>query len=240
MLGLEKVLDLQIHYNKLEKSKKELDELERNQELSKLERVYISDKKNLEKVLIVYKDNEKDIRNDNRELEDYQVKIKKTETTLYDGWITDLKQLEHLNKEKAYLEELVDTLENKILDTLEKNENLEKSIKDWQNEIINKEKMISDLEKQTKKSLTNIKKEIEMDKIYIEKCSEEIDPEVLEMFLSIKEKKNTGISTIIDGVCSECNIMIRPAQIDRIKLGKQIYTCESCGRLLLFVDTKEV
>lgn len=238
MLGLEKILDLQNHYSQLEISKKELDKLEDNQELSKLERIYISDKMNLEKVLIAYKENEKEIKDNTRELEDYGVKFKKTETTIYNGEITDLNQLEHLNKEKTYLSGLMDSLENKIIDTLEKNENLEIKIKEWQDEIINKEKMIKDLENGTKKSISNLNKEIERDTNYIDKCTEEIDTELLRQFLAIKEKKNVGIAKIVDGACSECNIMIRPAQIDRIKLGKQIYTCESCGIILYYVGAK--
>ena len=106
MLVLEKILDLQIHYNQLESSKKELDKLEDDQEISKLERIYLSDKRNLERVLIAYKENEKNIRDNTRELENYRVKLNKTETTIYNGEITDLKQLEHLNKEKNYLTEL--------------------------------------------------------------------------------------------------------------------------------------
>lgn len=240
MLGLDKVLDLQNHYNKLEITEKELHKLHNNQELSKLERIYISDKKNLEKVMIIYKENEDVIRDSTLELKDYGVKLIKTEATIYNGEITDLKQLEHLNKEKAYLKGLIDSLENKIIDILEKNESLEVKIKEWQGEIINKEKMIKDLEKQTKKSISNLNKEIEENINYIDKCLEEIDPELLGQFLSIKEKKkSSGIATVVGGACSECNIMIRPAQIDRIKLGKQIFTCESCGRLLFFVETKE-
>ncbi|NMA49047.1 MAG: hypothetical protein GX947_04675, partial [Tissierellia bacterium] len=178
------------------------------------------------------------IRDNTRELENYRVKLNKTETTIYSGEITDLKQLEHLNKEKNYLTELIDNLENKIIDSLEKNDKFEVDINNWEIEIANKEKKITDLEKSTKKALSNIKKEIEKYKIYIEECSQDIEPEILEKFLWIKEKKNTGIATIIDGVCSECNIIIRPAQVDRIKLGKEIYTCENCGRILLFLDTK--
>ncbi|NMA48335.1 MAG: hypothetical protein GX947_00960, partial [Tissierellia bacterium] len=82
MLVLEKILDLQIHYNQLESSKKELDKLEDDQEISKLERIYLSDKRNLERVLIAYKENEKNIRDNTRELENYRVKLNKTETTI--------------------------------------------------------------------------------------------------------------------------------------------------------------
>ncbi len=238
MLGLKKVLDLQIHYNQLENAKKELDKLKNDQEIFKLERIYLSDKKNLERLMIAYKENEKDIRDNTRELEEYRVKLNKTETTIYNGEISDLKQLEHLNKEKTYLAELVDSLEDKIIDSLEKNDKFEMDINDWENEIANKEKMIKDLEKSIKKSLSKLKKEIETQESYIEECSNEIESEVLEKFLLIKEKKSTGIATIIDGVCSECNIMIRPAHVDRIKIGKEIYTCENCGRMLFFLDTK--
>lgn len=238
MLGLERVLDLQIHYNQLENSKRELDTLENDQEISKLERIYLSDKRNLEKVLLAYRENEKDIKASSRELEDYAVKLKKTERTVYSGEITDLKQLEHLTKEKDYLTDLIDGLENKIIGLLEKNDRFESNIEEWQNEMINKEKMILDLQKSAKKSLSNIKKDIEKQKSYIEEHSQVIDLELLEQFLSIKEKKNTGIASVIDGVCSECNIIIRPAQVDRIKLGKEIYTCENCGRILYFLDTK--
>ena len=136
MLELEKVLNLQIHYNKLESSEKDLNKLENDQEIFKLERTYLSDKNNIEKVMIAYKENEKEIKTSTRELEDYGGKLKKTETTLYNGEITDLKQLEHLTKEKTYLKEEIDNLENKTLELLEKNDKLEKSINDWKNEKV--------------------------------------------------------------------------------------------------------
>ena len=240
MLELEKVLNLQIHYNKLESSEKDLNKLENDQEIFKLERTYLSDKNNLEKVMLAYKENEKEIKTSTRELEDYGGKLKKTETTLYNGEITDLKQLEHLAKEKTYLKEEIDNLENKTLELLEKNDKLEKSINDWKNEIANKEKAIMDLEKSTKKSLISIKKEIEKQKLFIEESSKDIKPDLLDQYLYIKEKKNSsGIASVINDVCSECNIMIRPAQVDRIKLGKEIFTCENCGRLLVFSQSKE-
>lgn len=232
MLRLERVLDLQIHYNQLENAEKELHKLENNQEISKLERICLSDKRNLEILVTQYRENEKNIRNSSRELEDYQSKLNKTEATIYNGEITDLKQLEHLNKEKTYLIDLIDSLENKIIDFLEKNDNFEIKINDWENKITDKEKMIIELEKSLKKSLSNVKKDIEKQKLYIEECSKDIEPETLEKFLSIKKTKDSGIATVVDDVCSECNMMIRPAHVDRIRLGKNIYTCENCGRIL--------
>lgn len=240
MQGLEKVLELQVHYNKLEAAEKELHKLENDQEVPKLERTCISDRNNLEKVLLTYRENEREIKDFTRDLEDYGIKLNKTETTLYKGEIVDLKQLEHLNKEKTYLMELIDTLENKIIGFLEKNDKLEKSICDWENEIKKKEKMISDLEKANKKSLSNLRKEIEVEKSSIEEYSKEIDPLVLEQFLSIKEKKNdSGIATLVGNVCSECNIMIRPAQVDKIRLAKEVNTCENCGRILFILESKK-
>jgi predicted nucleic acid-binding Zn-ribbon protein len=240
MLGLEKVLDLQIHYNKLESLKKEQDKIENDQEISRLERVYISDQKNIERVMIESKENEKEIKTSTRELEEYAEKFKKVETTVYNGEITDIKQLEYLNKEKTYLSDLIDSLENKIIAYLEKNDKFETNIKQWQSEIANKEKKIITLEKQMKKSLSNIKKEIEKNEVYINKISQGIEAKLLEQFLSIKDrKKDSGIATVVDGVCSECNIMIRSAQVGRIKLGKEVYTCESCGRILVFLEPVE-
>ena len=240
MHGLEKVLELQVHYNKLEAAEKELHKFENDQEIPKLERTCISDRNNLEKVFLTYKENEREIKDSSRDLEDYGLKLNKTETTLYNGEITDLKQLEHLNKEKTYLMELIDTLENKIIGFLEKNDKLEKSIFDWENEIKNKEKMIRDLDKINRKKLSNIKKEIEVEKSSIEEHTQEIDPVVLELFLSIKEKKkDSGIATLIGNVCSECNMMIRPAQVDKIRLAKEVNTCENCGRILFILESKK-
>lgn len=232
---LEKVLNLQIQYNKLDYLKKELERVENDQEVPMLERISISDKKNLERVLILLKGNEKDTRESSRELEDLISKLNKTEKTVYNGEINDLKQLDHLNKEKIYLTELIDSLENKIIEYLEKNDKYENSINEWQEEIGNKEKMIRELEITTKRTLISIKKEIERQKLSIEEFSKDIEPGLLKQFLSIKErKKSSGIATVVGNVCSECNIMIRPAQVDRIRLGKEIFICENCGRILIF------
>lgn len=237
MLELEKVLKLQDNYINLELYEKDLIKLENDQEILKLERTCLSDKNNLEKVISTYKDNEIDISIKTIKLQDYSLKYEKAEATIYKGEITDLKQLDHLNKEKSFLKDLIDELENEILNLLEKNEIYQEKILHWESEIKSKERTIEELKKEMKESLLKTRKEIDRQKNLIEDSLQNIDYKLLDQFQNIREKKkSTGIARVIDNACSECNIMIRPAQVDRIKLGKEVYTCENCGRLLIFLN----
>ena len=59
-----------------------------------------------------------------------------------------------------------------------------------------------------------------------------LDPSLLKRYLKLRERKGTGIATLKNRICTECNMAYTESH-EILRYENFIHTCEYCGRLLI-------
>lgn len=236
MNQLELLWDLENHNNELENLKKRLALMINNAEIKALENRI----KELETDLVSLREklskDKKKLREYEKLLVDYNYRKNTIDNDLYKGNIRDLKQLDYLSKEKEKINNFISEIEDEIIFLMEDIETmdirystLEESLNNIREEVNAGKKNISEIvgELQIK-----ISKEIKL----VNKLNTKVEKKIIEKYYNLRENRGKGIVSIKNSVCSGCNMHIPTSLIDAIRNKSQIVCCESCGRILYYID----
>lgn len=140
---------------------------------------------------------------------------------------------------KALLKEVEDTnarmdsLEEQIITEMLSADDIEKEIK---SAIQKADEIQADLAKKKEKIL---QEKSDADKILdnLEKEKEELLPKIpadqMKLYKQISSQKNgIVLSPVTDEFCTMCHMRVRPQMVNELIAGREIITCENCGRIL--------
>jgi predicted nucleic acid-binding Zn-ribbon protein len=92
-------------------------------------------------------------------------------------------------------------------------------------------RQLADLETKSK-ALGAQQQELETER---EALAAQIDPDLLDQFERLfNSKGDAAVVAIEHGVCTGCHMKVTTATASRVKAGKEIVSCENCGRILYF------
>lgn len=165
-------------------------------------------------------------------LKEYNFIIKEVEDKLYDGNISDLKQLELLSEEKNDIKNTINDTETKVIEYMLEVEETEKKLLDMRTRLENiikknQEKKLKYIEID-KELIININKE----KKEIARIELDLDGDLLKKYRNIRSNKGRAIVEMKDGVCTGCNMSIATRKAEQVKANIDIIYCENCGRIL--------
>jgi predicted nucleic acid-binding Zn-ribbon protein len=90
-------------------------------------------------------------------------------------------------------------------------------------------RQLTDLEMKTK-ALEAQKRDLEKDR---EALAAQIDADLLDQFERLfNSKGDAAVVAVEHGVCTGCHMKVTTATASRVKAGKEIVSCENCGRIL--------
>ena len=90
-------------------------------------------------------------------------------------------------------------------------------------------RQLVDLESKSK-ALETQKRELEKER---EALASKIDPDLLDQFERLfNSKGDAAVVAVEHGVCTGCHMKVTTATASRVKAGKEIVSCENCGRIL--------
>jgi predicted nucleic acid-binding Zn-ribbon protein len=134
---------------------------------------------------------------------------------------------------------------------LEESENesivLDDDITELNKEISDLEQEISEVESELEENRLELNKKLQATadeenllhqerKIVLEKASTEL----IKTYELVREARNgQGIAKVFGNVCGGCHAFIPPQKIAEVRKMKQIFTCEACGRILVWHDIEE-
>lgn len=165
------------------------------------------------------------------ELEVQENLIKKHSTELNavksnDAYKALLSEIEHCRKTKI-------SLENDILDIMEKIEAESKEIKDKEKHLKDDESVIIAEISQLENELTKLNAEIakiQADRLEFVKL---LSDDIMHKYNYIRRSRPGKAIVAIDGeMCSGCNMSVRPAVINEIIKEQDFILCDSCSRIL--------
>ncbi|MFB3923649.1 MAG: zinc ribbon domain-containing protein [Terriglobia bacterium] len=64
-----------------------------------------------------------------------------------------------------------------------------------------------------------------------------LGPEVVDLYERVrKARRGVAIAEARDGSCTGCNVRLRPQVFNEVRANEAVLTCESCGRILYYVE----
>lgn len=194
-----------------------------------------SKKKELEDTM---KKGEADRRMFQLEIEAGNEKLKKYEEQLY--MVQTNKEYDAISLEIDTKRMEIKELENKILQSLEEEDELKKQIKELQKEIKKLEEQLGEYRRELDEIVQQTRSEEKRLIREREKIIAEIDKRYQGQYERIRKAKNgLAVVPIKKNSCGGCFSAIPPQKIVEIREMHRLFTCEYCGRILVWVDEKQ-
>jgi predicted nucleic acid-binding Zn-ribbon protein len=164
----------------------------------------------------------------NQELGKFQKQMREIKTN---------KEYDALTNEIVNRKLKISSTEEEILKTLTNIDDLKEKIKQTKQKL-------EEVEKNSTTQLTSLKKELSSieDKIKIKKSERKnvtvrIDKRLLSTYERVKQGRgNQVVVTIKKRACGGCFKAIPPQKIQEIREGNRIFTCDNCGRILIWTE----
>jgi hypothetical protein len=236
MTQLDSMWILEQNYILLEEYKLQLKILRSDEKLRELEAKYRKNEGNLLSLKTILERCRKELVYKEKKLKNSLFTFEELEHNLYDGSISDFKQLDHMSNEREDLHRQIKDLENEIIELMEKIDEIDSKIEISDSEMENLKGIIK------KNRKINLTKERELNEkitevnLKIDEYSNNIDPELLNKYIAIRRKKKNGIAKIVNNICTGCNTVISTYDLDKAKKSDEIICCELCGRILYYAN----
>lgn len=181
----------------------------------------------------------KDLANQRRtfegEVEMFQTKLSRFKDQLMT--VKTNKEYTAMLHEIQMAEEQIRSEEDKILDIMEQTENMELDLKKAEQEMLKKSAEIQEEIRKTTESAPQLESELarlQEEKIKVERT---IERDLLARYRRIANAcKGVALAEAKDELCSACHVRIRPQMYAELIRTENIYSCDSCSRILFHRD----
>jgi predicted nucleic acid-binding Zn-ribbon protein len=192
-----------------------------------------SAQKRLDKITEELNKAEKELTSAEHKVQDQRSKIKRTESRLYGGKITNPKELKDLQDEsealKRYLEVLEERQLERMLELDEVIERFEAADENLNSATKKKHLLSSDLTAEKSK----IEKEIQGLETQRKNLTKQISPEDLSLYQLLRKKSyGVAVAKVNNRACSACGATLTAALHQAARSPTKISRCETCGRIL--------
>lgn len=168
-----------------------------------------------------------------KEIEASKALFKKYEDQLYQ--VKTNKEYDAISMEMDTKKMEIEGLEEKILKTMEDDQETEKEVQALSEEISTLESQYKEYEKELEEISQITQKEENKLLKEREKISKNIEPRLFKQYERIaKAKEGIAVAPIKKSSCGGCFSAIPPQKIVEIRELNRLYTCEYCGRILVW------
>lgn len=180
-------------------------------------------------------DLQKKRRHEERELAAREIELKKYQRQLYQ--VKDNKAYVALEEEIALTKEKNSQSEEKILESLELEEERTKKIKEIEKELEEKKKILSREEEKAKGEIKVLDEEIAKVALTRQEMVGGINPNSLSRYEKLRQGKGGLAIVPLEGPsCGGCHMNLPPQIVSEVKKGKRFVTCEVCNRILYWKE----
>jgi predicted nucleic acid-binding Zn-ribbon protein len=170
-----------------------------------------------------------------KEIDASKVQLKKYEDQLYK--VQNNKEYDAIALEIDTKKVEIESLENKIIQTLEDEEELKKEQAALADELSNLKTQLKEQEKELEEIILLTQEEEIRLNHEREKVARLIDERYLRQYERIRQaKEGLAVVPIRRSSCGGCFSTIPPQRIVEIREGGRLHTCENCGRILVWSE----
>lgn len=180
-------------------------------------------------------DLQKKRRHEERELEAREIELKKYQSQLYQ--VKDNKAYAALEEEIALTKEKNFQSEEKILESLEIEEEKTKKIKEIEKRLEEEKKILFREEEKVKGEIKVLNEEIAKVALARQEMVGGINPNSLSRYEKLRQGKGGVAIVPLEGSsCGGCHMNLPPQIVSEVKKGKRFVTCEVCNRILYWKE----
>jgi len=162
-----------------------------------------------------------------------RAKIKRTETQLYGGGISNPKELQDLHMELESLQRFLAILEDRLLESMLEHEERELERDEAQ-------ETLDHLQNQRQKEDAALEQELQQLEIDVERLMGDreevlrgIDQEDLALYQKLSEKLGVHVVAEVEGdACSICGLALSASASQTVRSGDSLLQCNQCKRIL--------
>jgi predicted nucleic acid-binding Zn-ribbon protein len=230
---MEMILKLQgIDYElgELERSKDYLPEMINNleKELQETSNALEGFEKELTEQTLLHKNLDIELATLNQELAKFQKQMRDIKTN---------KEYDALTNEIVNRKLKISSTEEEILRALTNIDDLKEKIKQYKQKLEEVEKNNTTQLAYLKKELSSIEDKIKIKKSERKNVTVRIDKRLLSTYERVKQGRGDQVVvTIKKRACGGCFKAIPPQKIQEIREGNRIFTCDNCGRILIWTE----
>jgi len=210
-----------------------------NTRLKEIEAILLQDEsvqkalKNLEESKVVVKDQAKNLKDIEEQVQAKMIKFKLTQASLFGGKISNTKELQDLQNEGEALKRTITKLEEEQLLFMIALEEAQEAQR--QTEYQYKQAIADQVSKNSR--LLGEKTKLENDLPGLETQRQSIAQGIPSLTLEIyenliKTKAGKAVAEVMDDSCNACGAMLTPAEIQSARSPATLLRCRTCGRIL--------
>ncbi|RMF57754.1 MAG: hypothetical protein D6748_10475 [Calditrichaeota bacterium] len=170
-----------------------------------------------------------------KEVEASKIQLKKYEDQLYQ--VQNNREYDAISSEIDTKKAEIENLENKIIQTLEDEETLKQELSEGEEEVKKLEKQLSEHQKELEEIDQLTREEKTRLMAEREEIAKTIDDRFLRQYERIRKAKGgLAVAQIVRGSCGGCFSAIPPQRIVEVRKGDRLFSCEYCGRILVWID----
>jgi len=165
------------------------------------------------------------------EIDDITNKIAAAEESLFSGRIKNPKELASLQQEVEMFKARRGQLEEKALEVIDRVEQAEAGVVKINSEL---ETLTAEWQRQQNQlagEKTKLQAALADLKQKWQQLSEQVEPETVEFYQELRERKGTAVARVEQGICRGCRISLPITDLQRVR-GNNLVQCSSCGRIL--------
>jgi len=145
------------------------------------------------------------------------------------------REYEALQHEITALDEKKSELEDQILDTLERSEEVSKSIASHEKALAAEGTTVREEESKLDAKLKELTEKIAVKNDERTRLVVDLDKKLLKRYERIRASKSgLAVTTVENGACGGCFRRIPPHEMQTLKKDDRIVTCEQCGRIIIW------
>lgn len=168
-------------------------------------------------------------------LADINRRLKVQEQRLYDGNVTNPKELQSLQQETQRLRAQQSRQEEHVLEVIDAADALQAMTQQREAELKEAEaaweKESGDL-KTRLEQLERHKQELQSKR---EQLLAAIDPAHLQRYEAMRRsKQGRAVSKVEQNACQWCRVLLTPSELQRVRISAELQTCSNCGRILYY------
>lgn len=238
MLQLELIWELENHNNILEEHKNNLNLIKDNKEFNNLQLNHKKSENQLNNLALTLNNIKLKLEENDANIKNYNLRLQEIEKDLYSGEITDLVQLDYLSKEKIKISKFVEKVEDETIELMSRSEEIMIETKNVEKIFKSLNKELKDIKKNNTVIYNDLISKIEIEEKIVEDYSSKIEPKLLNRYKVLRKNRKNGIVSVVNYVCSGCNMMVPSFLGEGLKGKSEIIYCESCGRILYCIKDK--
>jgi predicted nucleic acid-binding Zn-ribbon protein len=227
---LRRLQSIDYDLGELERSKDYLPEMISNleKEIEETRRMLQASEEDLTQQNLLHRSMEMELETLSQELAKFQKQMRDIKTN---------KEYDALTTEIANRKLKISATEEEILKTLTRIDDLKEKIKEYQAKSEEVEKNNATQLVDLREKLDSIEDTIKIKEGDRKNITVRIDKKILGTYERVKKGRgNQVVVTIRKRACGSCHKSVPPQIIQEIRKGEKIYTCDNCGRILIWTE----